>query len=259
MAEQGSIAGSSNKQVQYLCLLVAIACGCGPSANSAKHDDPKRDIEFANLVECLASKNEEPQITQGPFSSKVLLAPSFDKAEQQRVYECYKALLDGEAKSFSALITHLNDPRYCQTGLGFGEESVFRNYSVGVVCRFALQLQLDAPYLEHIHVYGLRDYFHRFSYVDNIVGDADKARLWADRHRGNTLAEIQCEAIEWFLSAIPRFGEIGPTAEEAAEVKSLLQTIRKTSIPVRIRDSTMKPRYKPIYEDRETPGESRVP
>jgi hypothetical protein len=242
---KASIVAPSN----WLLLIVAVVCGCNTSNNSAKGDSSKRATEIAELVEGLASRNVTPNITDGPFSSKVTLPPSFDKSEQNRVYECYKSLLNREAEAFPAFISHLDDDRYSQTGLVIGEESILRSYSIGVACKTALRLQLDEPYLTHVHVYGPQDYFHRFSYVDSVVGSGGKARVWADQHSGKSLAEIQCEAIEWFLSAMADFGNTGPTADEIAEVHALLQTIRKTNNPIRLDDPTMKPRYNSIYED----------
>jgi len=237
----------SLRDLLWLTLVVALpfeSVGCSRS-ESASPASKSAIIAGEDLIQGLTSKNEAPRVIRSESSSRssVVLPESYSLAEQQRVFECYRRILDREADVFPVLVAHLDDRQYSLT-IFF--DDYFYRYTDGMICSRALRVQLDWPYLEQLRTRGPVDWNTVLSYVHNVIGEGERARKWAADHRGKPLAEIQIEAIQWILDGAKQIdGREPPPVEEFPEpggLRKLQQQLQTTGRPVRLSDSGARPR-----------------
>lgn len=201
-----------------ILLLLAIA----PAISIAEEKVTQETVDA--LVDRLASPNPAPTIRQ-----TAKYPPGYDKAAQEDVSRAYSELCDLGPAAFPFLFDRFTDKRYSLTADGGAAE---HNYTVGDVCYFAVEYQLQ-PYGTFTEGKGdPRFRERRPHYPEHIqLEDPQAARKWWESHKHMTLHEMQIEVLQWVIDEEAK----SPKDFEAVERKWLsrqLNSLKKSKKPL---------------------------
>lgn len=185
------------------CLLLSIsyrALADGPSKDELKK-------KYRGLIEQLASPNEEP-VTRNRAYGTVKFPPGYDVKAQNRISDVRKILQNNIEEALPYLIKAQDDDRYCMT-IDWAEGDAYYNYSVGSICENIIASQLEV-YREKIG-FDSPQHWNRYNY-------GPYTKEWRKKRKGDSLAELQVEAIDWAIE------------KRKDELKSIIEPRRKNEI-----------------------------
>jgi hypothetical protein len=181
--------------------------------------------KFKGLIEQLASPNKAPTVVNRENAS-VTFPADYDAKAQVRIEAVRQELCDHFEEALPYLIEAVDDKRYCMT-IRWGEgPQGYHNRSVGKICDDLIRSQLEI-YRDSIRFAG-PEHWYRYSY--------DFSLEWWQKRKGQTLAELQVESINWEIDmrqteAEGRDGK--RVAADIAALKKLREEISSTGKPVK--------------------------
>jgi hypothetical protein len=165
-------------------LLLLSHQGLGEESPSEK----KMADKYKGLIEQLASPNKVPTVVNRQNAS-VSFPADYDVKSQRRIEEVRQELCDHFEEALPYLIEAVDDQRYCMT-IRWGEgPQGYHNRSVGKICDDLIRSQLEI-YRDSIRFAG-PEHWYRYSY--------DVSSKWWQTRKGQTLAELQIESINWAI------------------------------------------------------------
>lgn len=142
--------------------------------------------EVESLIDQLASKNKPPKV-RIEVTPYALFPRDFDWSDQKRVIGIIEILHNKAQEDMPALLSHLDDKRYCIT---LESDQSASNYSVGRICSLLLQQSLVAGYQDCLK--GDQRVFNALSYPESL--ESEDACLEYLKDKKNTrLIEIQID------------------------------------------------------------------
>lgn len=139
-----------------------------------------------SLMGQLASKNKPPMVRKevAPYA---LFPRDFDWDDQKRIIGVIEILQNKAQEDMPALLSHLDDERYCIT---LESDQSASNYSVGGICRLLLQKSLVAGYQDCLK--GDQRVFSALSYPESLESD-EACREYLKDKKNAPIIEIQID------------------------------------------------------------------
>jgi lysophospholipase L1-like esterase len=144
---------------------------------------PEKKLSIPELIDELKSKNKAPAPFDRGARQVSLFPKDYDWQDQARVIHAWGELDARVEESMLELANHADDVDYCVT---FASSPVFRNFSVGNICRRILRAHLT-PFIDRP---GLPSPEWPWAI------DGESFASWLGRRKGKRLYEIQLEVAE---------------------------------------------------------------
>lgn len=181
--------------------------------------------KYGDLIEQLASPNDKPEIIRRGPTYSVRFPADYDVKAQKRIHAVRQTLHDNFEEALPFLIKAIDDDRYCMT-ISWGDVQIIRNCSIGTICKDVIASQLEV-FSDLISAPGRRN-IGRYDYPIS--------KKWWKKRKGNSLVELQIEAIDWAIEQRedePEDELVKGRENEVRNLKELREEIEESGRPAK--------------------------